>query len=336
VTAAICAALVALTTVLAAGANAATKPVVRTWKSGVMAGYGGANAAAFGTWRGATVQTATDYLPEDTWSNVENPAWDIWAWSLSPTIQPVLSAPMFPQSGGSLAETASGADNAHWKTLAQNLVAGGLGSSVIRLGWEFNGTWYPWSVTSTTTAAQYAQGWRQIVATMRSVPGANFKFDWCTTTAAGGINPALAYPGNSYVDYIGQDVYDWNERASTETAAQRWSDIVSKGYGLNWQANFANTNHKQISFAEWGVANNAAAPTAGGNDEPSFVQNMFNWFASHNTAFEDYFDVDSGYGLNYALNTGNGLFPKSAALYRSLYSHSTYAATSTATRSRLR
>jgi hypothetical protein len=307
---------------------ATTAPAAtRTWKSGAMAGYGGSGAAAFATWRGAAVQTGTDYLPQDTWAGLENPAWDIWAWGLSPQTQPVLSAAMFPKSGGSLAESASGADNAHWVTLAKNLVAGGLGSSVIRLGWEFNGTWYPWSVTSSTTAAQYAAGWRQIVTAMRSVPGAHFSFDWCMTVAPSGINPVLAYPGNAYVDYIGEDAYDWNERGTAETSTQRWNDIVSNGYGLDFQASLGKMFNKALSFPEWGVANKSWDVNAGGNDDPSFVQNMFNWFGSHDTSYEDYFNADSGYGLDYGLTTGNGLFPKSAALYQSLYSKATYTAT---------
>jgi Glycosyl hydrolase family 26 len=320
----LCGVLAVLAAVLAPGAHAAAKRPTRSWKSGAMVGYGGDGDAAFGTWRGSAVQTGTDYLPEDTWANLQDPAWDIWAWGLSPAITPVLSAPLFPQSGGSLAESASGADNAHWVTLAQNLVAGGLGSSVIRLGWEFNGTWYAWSVTTPAQAAQYAAAWRQIVTAMRSVPGAHFSFDWCTTTATGGINPALAYPGNSYVDYIGQDVYDWNERALNESATQRWNDLVNNGYGMAWQAAFAASNHKPVSFPEWAEASNTSAPGTGGGDDPTFIQNMYNWFGAHNTAYEDYFDSDTGYGTDYGLTTGNGLFPKSAALYESLYTAATY------------
>jgi hypothetical protein len=316
------------TTVKPAAVKATTKAPVRTWRSGVFAGYGGANDAAFGTWRGSAVQTGGDYLPSDTWANLENPAWDIWAWQQSPSIQPVLSAPMFP-AGGSLAEAASGADNSHWVTLAKNLVAGGLGSSVIRLGWEFNGNWYPWSTSNATQAAQYAAGWRQIVTAMRSVPGQHFTFDWCPTIASSGINPALAYPGNAYVDDIGEDVYDWNERSTPETATQRWNDLVNNGYGLAWQASFATAMHKPISFPEWGEAINQPVPSLSGNDDPTFIQNMYNWFGSHNTAYEDYFDVDTTYGSFFGLNTGNGLFPKSAALYQSLYSKATYSPTTT-------
>jgi hypothetical protein len=129
--------------------------------------------------------------------------------------------PMWPNTGGSLAEAASGGDNAQWAALAKNLIAGGLGTAILRIGWEFNGSWYPWSVLNATDAAAFAQAWRQIVGTVQRVPGQHFGFDWSMTASAGGVNPALAYPGNSYVTTVGMDVYDWNQTGGS-TPAQRW------------------------------------------------------------------------------------------------------------------
>ena len=50
---------------------------------------------------------------------------------------------------------ASGGADGYYKTLAQNLVAAGFGSSYIRLGWEFNATWMGWSICNRT-----GRGWR--------------------------------------------------------------------------------------------------------------------------------------------------------------------------------
>ena len=54
----------------------------------------------------------------------------------------------------------------------------GEGDAILRLGWEFNGTWYPWSVTNRTDAAHFVGYFRHIVSTMRAVPGADFRFVW--------------------------------------------------------------------------------------------------------------------------------------------------------------
>jgi beta-mannanase len=298
--------------------SSATALPARTWKSGVFHGYGPAGDLAFGTWRGAAVQTATDFTAWDDWALIENPQWDIAAWQPVPSVQPTLSMPMWPNTGGSLAQAASGADNAHWAVLGANLVAAGMDEVTLRIGWEFNGTWYPWSVGTAAGAARYAAAWRQIVGTLKAVPGQHFSFDWAPTLSPGGIDPALAYPGDAYVTNIALSVYDWNQRPDP-TAAQRWSDLVNNGYGLAWQAQFALAHHKQISFPEWGLAHNAAAPAAGGGDDTTFIQNMYSWFAAHNTAYENYFDSDTTYGLYSGITTGSGRFPNAAALYRRLW-----------------
>lgn len=295
----------------------------RTWKSGVFAGYGPWQDEEFEAWRGAPIQTATDYMEWSNWSEIEDPSWDIAAWQQAPSIQPVLSIPMWAATGGSLSAAAAGSYNQYFATMAKNLIAGGLGSAIIRLGWEFNGDWYPWSATNSTTAAEYAKAWRAIVGTIQAVPGGHFTFDWSMTVNDGGVNPSLAYPGDQYVNYIGMDVYDWDESPGM-TAAQRWNAIVNDGYGLAWQANFAAQHHKQISFAEWALAYDPNDPGAGGGDDPTFIQNMYNWFGSHNTAFEDYFDADAN-GDDFGITTGNGEFPNATALYEQLYSGTAYA-----------
>jgi hypothetical protein len=295
----------------------------RHWKSGVFAGYLPSADEAFATWRGAPVQTATEYLESADWQQIEDPAWDIRAWREAPSIQPVLTVPLWPGGDGSLAGTAAGAYNGHFAAMARHLVAGGLGSAIIRLGWEFNGNWYPWSVQNAAEAKLFAKAWRQIVGTIQRVRGGHFSFDWSMTVASGGLDPALAYPGNAYVSSIGMDVYDLDESAPGESPSRRWSEIVNLGYGLAWQARFAAAHHKPVSFAEWAVAYELLDPSWSGGDDPTFIQNMYDWFAGHDTAFEDYFDVDSGLS-NYGLTTGSGQFPDSTALYRSLYSGSTY------------
>jgi Glycosyl hydrolase family 26 len=313
----------------AARAPAAHAGTLRDWKSGVFAGYGPFADEQFAIWRGAPVQTATDYLEAADWHAIENPSWDILAWRQAPSIQPVFSVPMWPNTGGSLAAAAAGHYNAYFAALARRLVAGGLGSAIIRLGWEFNASWYPWSAQTARRASQYAEAWRQIVGTIKHVRGERFGFDWSMTIDGGGVDPARAYPGNSYVTSIGMDVYDWNQSAANHQnpasvgPSRRWNAIVSERYGLAWQARFAAAHHKPVSFPEWAVVYDPLDPAAGGGDDPTFVQNMYDWFASHDTAFEDYFDVDAD-AVDYGLTTGNGQFAQSTALYKSLYSGSTY------------
>ena len=101
--------------------------------------------------------------------------------------------------------------------------------------------------------------------------------------------------------------------------AARWSDLVTNGYGLAWQARFAAAHHKPIAFPEWGEVIATSTPGLGGGDDPYFIEQMRRWFASHQTAFEDYFNSDTSYGTYYGIDTGSGKFPTASATYRSLW-----------------
>jgi hypothetical protein len=116
-------------------------------------------------------------------------------------------------------------------------------------------------------------------------------------------------------------VYDWSSTPYL-ASSDRWKELVNNRYGLAWQARFATQHRKPISFPEWGLAINVNAPGYGGGDNPTFIQNMYSWFGSHNTAFENYFDSDTDYGIYYGVHTGSGRFPVASATYQQLYSGS--------------
>jgi hypothetical protein len=311
-----------------ARATSAAVPA-RWWRSGVFDGAGPYGDLAFADWRGAAITTATDFLPANTWSEIEDPAWAIDVWRSAPSVTPGLSVAMWPWSGGSLVEAAAGEYDGHFAKLAENLVDAGLGGVTIRLGWEFNGSWYRWAVKNAAGAAQFAQAWRTIVDAMRSIPGQSFNFDWAPDLAFGGVNPALAYPGNAYVSDIGLDVYDW-ARSAGETATTRWNGLVDATYGLQWQATFAAAHDKPVAFPEWGLTYTPSSSSKGsfrpsprskaGDDDTLFIRNMYDWFSSHETAFEDYFDSDSiSVRLDDAITDAFNPFPKATALYRQLF-----------------
>jgi hypothetical protein len=236
------------------------------------------------------------------------------AWRKDYAVQLVVSVPMWPATGGSLADASVGKYNDHYAELAKALVGDGRADSIIRLGWEFNTPYFRWQVKTPADAAQYAEAWRQAVRSMRSVAGQKFTFVWNPNLSNTGVDPSLAYPGDGYVDDIGLDVYDRSLNPG-ETDAQRWDDIVNQRVGLAWQAQFASAHHKPIAFPEWGLVHDPGSPTAGG-DDPGFIQQMHDWFAHHNTAFEDYFDV-AAQGEQFAINGGD--FPKAEVVYRRLF-----------------
>jgi hypothetical protein len=227
-----------------------------------------------------------------------------------------------------LAEGAAGDNNSYFTQMAETLVADGFGSSYLRLGWEFDGTWAPWSVANDTDAANFAAYWRNIVTVMRSVPGANFKFVWSLEgfeNLSWDINDA--YPGNAYVDYVSMDVYDWSWDSSifpggdpdnTATIAQSnqvFNDLLTAPEGLSWLASFAQAHGKQIGIPEWAVT--VRTDGHGLGDDSTFITNMVNWMVANQVAWANYFDSDDDPGTpeGWLATITDGNFPNALAAF---------------------
>jgi len=280
------------------------------------------------------------------WADIEGPGWALDPWlkwrAINPNGTIEFTLPLLPGSGHtplagtSLAQGATGAYNAHFATLADNLNARGLTTNIIiRLGHEFTGNWYPWCPTNGADAQNYAKYWHQVVTTMKARPGCSgLKFDWCGACAAndGNYSMDVAYPGTYYpdtdVDYIGCDIYDaswaanaygyasvsgtwvWSQSAPTVvypptfTAAQilaaqqiAWSNMSGTGNnGLTAWKNFAAAHGKPMSIPEWGCI--SRSDFRGGADNTNFIQQMYNFIynPANNVGYHSYFDYGTTFG----------------------------------------
>ena len=229
---------------------------------------------------GHQVRYAMDFLDGTSWATISDPSWFLSQWQ-GTGYQMIWGVPMLPNSGASLDVGATGAYNQYFETLSAALVAGGQGSSIIRLGWEFNGGWFPWAAKG--HAASFVAYWRQIVDSMRSVPGANFKFEWNPTRSDLGVGDlANYYPGDAYVAIVGLDVYD-TEWGSYPGAVAEWHRMLTQSYGLDWLASFGAAHGKRLAIPEWGLGWSGNG-MFGGGDNAYFVQQMANWVNSNNVA----------------------------------------------------
>ena len=271
------------------------------------------------TWLGSasTVKYAQDFIDATDWSHISNP-WQLPNWKGSPFTM-VWGVPMLPCGSPSTQcstnvsdydEVANGGADGYFKTLAQNLVSAGFGTSYIRLGWEFNASWMGWSVCNqegsglTSWAGDFVPAFRNIVTSMRSVSGANFKFIWnpleSSNASCPGGNLENFYPGDSYVDMVALDTYDGVGQVISSDAT-RWTDLVNgvnggdwtsvvpaavngqkfQGYGLTWLAAFGREHNKLVGIPEWGL--DTASQEAGGGDDAYFVTQMANWIKANAT-----------------------------------------------------
>jgi beta-mannanase len=269
-----------------------------------------AGVASFAAATGTHITYATDYLDKGSgWASMDS-ATNIKAWSSSP-YRLAIGVPILP-SVGTLAQGATGAYNQYFTILGENLVAYHEADAILRLGWEFNGNWFTWSVGTSTDAANFVGFWRQIVTTMRAVPGEKFKFMWnpngpSPTT----YTPQQAYPGNAYVDYIGTDVYD-NFWGTPFTPSVSWAHQLSQQWGLDWLATFAAEQNKPIAIPEW--SDEYRTDGHGLGDDPLFIDNMADWFVVNDVAFANVWTYDSS--STYRNNLLDGTFPKALAEFK--------------------
>ncbi len=269
---------------------------------------------SFGRAVGHQPTFAMDFLDGGTWSTLVNEAptyMSTWSgsgydmvWGLPMLPNSFSADPNVADTSGSaygLQQGAAGAYDSYFLKLAQEMVAGGQGGSIIRPGWEFNGNWFPWAADG--QAAAFVGYWQQIVNTMRSVAGQNFRFEWNPTMGDTGIgNLADFYPGNAYVDEIGLDIYDQSWGTYTGISSE-WNTFLTEPYGLNWLASFAASQGKPITFPEWGLdpdpSSNNGGPTSqpgsevGGGDDPTFINDMAQWISQHNVLDASYWDYNS-------------------------------------------
>jgi hypothetical protein len=315
-------------------------------------GVGGPSAhGTYEQWLGNTVPFALDFMPDTNWAQQEGQSWALGPWgtwvkaragnTLVYTVQMVLS-----DGSNTLATCAAGTDNPHWKALATNLVAAGLGGSILRLGHEFNGNWYPWNAVG--RQATYIGCFQQMVTTMRAVSGASFRFDWCSSSGVQQVAAETAYPGDSYVDIVGLDIYDvvygtygYPKTTAADagpdggdliTDAERetgWSSLLTGDHNLNFWRDFAKAHSKPMSIPEWGTWTEAGGEPGGG-DDTVYVQNMHDFVAdpANNVLYASYFDVHASDG-DHQLSPGvvgeyqygPTKFPRAAALFQKIFAH---------------
>jgi hypothetical protein len=245
----------------------------------------------------------------------------------------VLGVPILPSDNGqvSLSDGANGDYNRYFAQLASSLIGEGLGTAWLRLGYEFDnhglgGPTHKWGTgNSTTQEGYFKQFFQQIVTTMRSVPGANFKFVWNPDGFAflgnndpeylktGGISLLPAWPGSQYVDYIGPNVYDWEPSlTSGYTTAENWANFIQPQ--LQGAEQFAATQGVPLALPEWGVMTRGPV-FPGMGDDPNYINGMYCFMTNpaNHVAWESYSNTAYSY---WNTQITGGAFPASLAAYQ--------------------
>lgn len=293
----------------------------RTWLSGY---YGSGDASTRAAW-------ATAYRPPQVWTSFTDfeSTWTQRAAHIrgnqsqySPpvsdgtTINVLTIGLTLSGSDGSqqmnettLRAAAAGEDILGWLLIGDAISAAGLDSpsTVIRLGHEPNGNWYPWATGNNPfLMGLYRRAWQFAQRTVRTICP-HVRFDLCLNAQTGGYAAITGhYPGDQYVDIIGLDFYDFVVSKST-----RQFSVAQGSCGITNIAAFAASHGKKIALDEWAVGPN---PNVGTRDNPFFVQSIFaSLLAAQGTSpglvsYDSYFNAKNLHNLT--------LNPQCAAVYR--------------------
>jgi hypothetical protein len=262
---------------------------------------------------GRKLDGVTDFFSAESWKQMQDgAAWALGCWQGQP-YRLAVGLPLTVK-GGSLDAAAAGEYDEQFRTIGALLVAKGRANAIIRLGWEFNGNWYPWSANADPVA--FVGAFRHVVTLLRSVPGQHFRIVWNPALGVGSVSPQSLWPGDDMVDLIGIDFYNQSWRAQDKDPAVRWQGYLTGNYGLNWVAGFAALHHKPIVVPEWGTGTRPDGH--GWGDDPLFIQNMAAWMRTHRVAYQGYWDFTAS---DYDSTMSAGKFPLTLAAYKAEYGH---------------
>ncbi len=259
------------------------------------------NVEAFEQWLGRSGLLALDYMRGDGWSNFIGTAkWLPGFWWQNNHNRNLVWSVQLTMAGTSLAQITSGLEDDAFRYVAAQ-IARAQPNAIIRIGWEANGDWFPWSAAN-GKQTDYINAFRHVAAIFKAAsPG--FRIDWCVNFGPTNVPADQIYPGDDVVDIIGMDIYDTNPMSKTDPAAA-WQNYLNSPYGLNWHKQFAAAHGKPMSYPEWGVGKEG--------DNPAFVTGMANWIKDNNVLYSDYWNTNASYpGM-----LSNGQYPQSAAAFR--------------------
>ncbi|QQS20010.1 hypothetical protein IPL85_00920 [Candidatus Saccharibacteria bacterium] len=295
-----------------------------TWISGQSEAATTANGS-FAAWRGRPVEIGGSWAAQDTEGNhIASVSWFVPSgapYGNIPAMDWAIGAFLNSESGA-WGSAASGAFDSRWTsqltTLKNAWGARDATKMHIRFAHEFNGTWYPWSVTP-GNVNNFKTAWARWANLVRiHFPGA--KTVWCPNDGTHqGYDVRTTWPGDQYVDVVGVDYYNWEGSGTNNLSAfNTHINRTSNGgpMGIEQYRLFAAQHGKPIALCEWSNA-------ASAGEAPNWFQYMYDWMTANggtgpgNLLYDVVFNV-AGYGTQFELYP-NTYMPQSAAKYQQLW-----------------
>jgi hypothetical protein len=156
------------------------------------------------------------------------------------------------------------------------------GTVILRILHEFEGDWYPWSLTENSQdPAKYVAAYRHIVDRFRSAGASNVKWMWCLNAEPKPYRiynyVVNCYPGDTYVDIVATDIYNHPDIGTPDWKSFRYTMAESYYYLAKHYA------HKEIYVCEVGCRERNSG-------EPAGSQTKGQWICSMSRDLQTYFN----------------------------------------------
>jgi hypothetical protein len=249
------------------------------------------------------------YMGRRNWSDIASAAGMSQIRGRSETI--MCSYPMFPDNmSGDWSGGANGKYDAYHRSSAAALASYGR-PFILRIGWEWNNRGRPWACLRVRDSGAYRTYFQRIVTALRTKLGSSW-IDWsCDKGGHTDDDVRKWYPGNSYVDFLGPNQYDfWPAIKSSGDWSAAYNATIKGGpRGMGAWLNYAKSNGKKLSVGEWGLI---TGDPASGGDNPVFIQKVMEFYRSNagSIAYECYFNKNNSRRHALASN------PKGLAAYK--------------------
>lgn len=276
-------------------------------------------------------------LPITDWPS--NAGWTAWSCEQAPRFRPlipVIGLPMATEAdrgnpGPVYRAFAAGQHDAALRGVVQSWTDHGFRTLYFRPGYEMNETFMPWYVgDDAQTQADWVAAFRHIATVLRAIPGVSVKIIWNPNVRnyngrSGQLDVTTLYPGDSYVDVVGADLYSpmhpydlysWarNDGTFDATFAQwaanpvnrrhywdypsgdRWNPTgnrTSFPFSLQDAIDLARAHGKPFSLPETGAGGDGSQ---GPSDDPAFPEWLAAKLAGASVAVEvvNIWDLDAG------------------------------------------
>ncbi len=156
------------------------------------------------------------------------------------------------------------------------------GTVIMRILHEFEGDWYPWSLTQNNSdPSKYIAAWHHIVDRFRNLGANNVQWMWCVNAEP---KPYVSYnwviscyPGDTYVDIVANDVYNHPDLGTPAWKSFRYTMAETYYYLTNYIPN------KPFYICEIGCRERE-------NAEPQGSQTKGEWICQMNRDLQAYFN----------------------------------------------